>query len=118
MPDGSASGERRITVSESAARRIAFLKTQEDAASAFLRIAVSGGGCSGFQYGFSFDDARQDGDIAFERDGVEVVVDDVSLDLLAGAEIDFVEDMMGASFQIRNPNAASSCGCGNSFSVA
>ena len=118
MPDGSASGERRITVSESAARRIAFLKTQEDAATAFLRIAVSGGGCSGFQYGFSFDDARQDGDVAFERDGIEVVVDDVSLDLLAGAEIDFVEDMMGASFQIKNPNAASSCGCGNSFSVA
>src|SRR5258708_17992922 len=118
MPDGSVSGERRITVSESAARRIAFLKTQEDAAAAFLRIAVSGGGCSGFQYGFSFDDSRQDGDVAFERDGIEVVVDEVSLELLAGAEIDFVEDMMGASFQIKNPNAASSCGCGNSFSVA
>jgi iron-sulfur cluster insertion protein len=118
MPDGSASVERRITVSESAARRIAVLKIQEDAASAFLRISVSGGGCSGFQYGFSFDDARQDGDVAFARDGIEVVVDEVSLDLLAGAEIDFVEDMMGASFQIKNPNAASSCGCGNSFSVA
>lgn len=119
MPeDGTALGERRIVVSESAARRIAFLRTQEDATDAFLRIAVSGGGCSGFQYGFSFDDSRQDGDVVFERDGVQVVVDDVSLDLLSGAEIDFVEDMMGASFQIKNPNAASSCGCGNSFSVA
>jgi len=119
MPDdGTAIGERRIVISESAARRVAFLKTQEDAADAFLRIAVSGGGCSGFQYGFSFDEQRQDGDVVFERDGVQVVVDDVSLDLLNGAEIDFVEDMMGASFQIKNPNAASSCGCGNSFSIA
>src|SRR6266849_5508265 len=117
MPDGSVSGERRITVRESAARRIAFLKTQEDAADAFLRVSVSGGGCSGFQYGFSFDDTRQDGDVVFERDGVQVIVDDTSLDLLNGAEIDFVEDMMGAAFQIKNPNAASSCGCGNSFSV-
>jgi iron-sulfur cluster insertion protein len=118
MPDdGTPVSERRIVVSENAARRIAFLKVQEDAKDAFLRIAVSGGGCSGFQYGFSFDDSRQDGDVVFERDGVQVVVDDVSLDLLAGAEIDFVEDMMGASFQIKNPNAASSCGCGNSFSV-
>jgi len=119
MPDdGTPVGERRIIVSENAARRIAALKVQESAEGAFLRIAVSGGGCSGFQYGFSFDDTRQEGDVVFARDGVEVVVDEVSLDLLAGAEIDFVEDMMGASFQIKNPNAASSCGCGNSFSIA
>jgi iron-sulfur cluster insertion protein len=118
MPEGGTTVERRVGVSESAARRIAFLKAQEDAAGAFLRVSVSGGGCSGFQYGFSFDDARQDGDVVFERDGVQVVVDDTSLDLLNGAEIDFVEDMMGAAFQIKNPNAASSCGCGNSFSVA
>ncbi len=110
--------ERRVVLSESAARRINILKEQEHAANALLRIAVSGGGCSGFQYGFSFDDQRNDDDFVFERDGVGVVVDQVSLDLLAGAEIDFVEDLMGASFQIRNPNAASSCGCGNSFSIA
>jgi iron-sulfur cluster insertion protein len=116
--DGSTVPERRIAISESAAKRVAFLREQENATDAFLRIAVSGGGCSGFQYGFSFDDARQDGDQVFERDGVQVVVDDASLDLLNGAEIDFVEDMMGASFQIKNPNAASACGCGNSFSVA
>ena len=109
--------ERRIVVTENAARRIAVLRTQEQAENAFLRIAVSGGGCSGFQYGFSFDDQRNDDDVLFERDGVTVVVDDVSLGLLNGAEVDFVEDLMGASFQVRNPNAASSCGCGNSFSI-
>jgi iron-sulfur cluster insertion protein len=107
-----------VTLTESAARRIAVLKTQEQTPNAFLRLAVSGGGCSGFQYGFSFDDERREGDLAFARDGVELVVDDVSLELVQGAEIDFVEDMMGAYFQVRNPNAASSCGCGNSFSVA
>jgi iron-sulfur cluster insertion protein len=90
---------------------------QEGTSEAFLRIAVSGGGCSGFQYGFTFDDRTNADDRVFERDGVRVVVDDTSLDLLNGAEIDFVEDMMGAAFQVRNPNAASSCGCGNSFSI-
>jgi iron-sulfur cluster insertion protein len=109
--------ERQIALTESAVRRIASLKAQEQAENAFLRIAVSGGGCSGFQYGFTFDDQRNEDDVVFERDGVAVVVDDVSLGLLSGAEIDFVEDLMGASFQIRNPNAASSCGCGNSFSI-
>jgi iron-sulfur cluster insertion protein len=109
--------ERRILLTENAARQIAFLKAQENAEDAFLRIAVSGGGCSGFQYGFSFDDQRNEDDVVFERDGIGVVVDEVSLDLLNGAEIDFIEDLMGASFQIRNPNAASSCGCGNSFSI-
>ena len=113
----AATGGRSIVVTESAARRITALKQQEDAEGAFLRIAVSGGGCSGFQYGLSFDAQRNPDDFVFERDGVEVVVDDVSLDLLNGAEIDFVEDLMGASFQIKNPNAASSCGCGNSFSI-
>ena len=111
-------GERAITVTESAAKRIAVLREQEQVGGALLRIAVSGGGCSGFQYGLSFDDQTNPDDRVFARDGVGVVVDDVSLDLLNGAEVDFVEDLMGASFQIRNPNAASSCGCGNSFSIA
>src|SRR5438445_7789636 len=108
---------RRIVITDGAVRRIAALKVQEAAEGAFLRIAVSGGGCSGFQYGLSFDDQRNPDDFVFARDDVAVIVDDVSLDLLNGAEIDFVEDLMGASFQIRNPNAASSCGCGNSFSI-
>ena len=111
-------GERHITVTAAAARRIAVLKQQEHAEGAFLRIAVSGGGCSGFQYGLSFDAQRNPDDREFARDGIAVVVDEVSLDLMNGAEIDFVEDLMGASFQIKNPNAASSCGCGNSFSIA
>ena len=110
--------ERRITLTESAARRIAVLREQEQVGDANLRIAVSGGGCSGFQYGLSFDDRTNPDDRVFERDGVGVVVDEVSLDLLAGAEVDFVEDLMGAAFRINNPNAASSCGCGNSFSIA
>ena len=109
--------ERHVVLTETAARRIAILKAQENAEDAFLRIAVSGGGCSGFQYGLSFDDQRNEDDFVFERDGVGIVVDEVSLGLLNGAEVDFVEDLMGASFQIRNPNAASSCGCGNSFSI-
>jgi iron-sulfur cluster insertion protein len=110
--------ERGITLTESAAKRITFLREQEQVGSANLRIAVSGGGCSGFQYGLSFDDQTNSDDRVFERDGVGVVIDQVSLDLLNGAEVDFVEDLMGAAFRINNPNAASSCGCGNSFSIA
>ncbi|MBM3601824.1 MAG: iron-sulfur cluster insertion protein ErpA [Alphaproteobacteria bacterium] len=109
---------RSVSLSQSAARRIATLMQQEqNGPEMMLRVSVSGGGCSGFQYGFSFDDAKGDDDRVFERDGIRVVIDDTSLDLLAGAEIDFVEDLVGASFQIRNPNAKTSCGCGNSFSV-
>jgi iron-sulfur cluster insertion protein len=114
----SEAGERSITVTESAAKRIAFLREQEQVGDANLRIAVSGGGCSGFQYGMSFDDQTNPDDRIFERDGIGIVIDDVSLDLLNGAEVDFVEDLMGAAFRINNPNAASSCGCGNSFSIA
>ncbi len=114
---GSIPPEAGVSLSESAARRVAELKRLENVPNAFLRLAVSGGGCSGFQYGFSFDDSRQPDDFVFARDGVELVIDAVSLELVKGAEVDFVEDMMGASFQVKNPNAASSCGCGNSFSV-
>jgi iron-sulfur cluster insertion protein len=119
MPEGSApDAPMQVTLTASAAKRVAALKLQEKAPDAFLRLAVSGGGCSGFQYAFSFDAAKNGDDSVFERDGVALVIDEVSLELVKGAEIDFVEDMMGASFQVRNPNAASSCGCGNSFSVA
>jgi iron-sulfur cluster insertion protein len=115
MADG---GEQaRVSLSASAARRVAELKKQENMLNSFLRLTVSGGGCSGFQYGFSFDEQRQDDDVVVERDGVQLVVDAVSLELVQGAEVDFVEDMMGAAFQVKNPNAASSCGCGNSFSI-
>jgi iron-sulfur cluster insertion protein len=113
----AAGGARAVALSKSAARRVAELREAEGDEALMLRITVSGGGCSGFQYGFSFDRDRATDDHVFERDGVRLVVDDVSLDLLAGSEVDFVEDLMGASFQIRNPNATSSCGCGASFAV-
>ncbi len=109
---------RQILISASAAKRVAELIAQESRPGLMLRVSVSGGGCSGFQYGFSFDNARVPDDRVFERDGVALVIDDASLDLLSGSEIDFVEDLIGASFQVRNPNATSSCGCGNSFAVA
>ena len=119
MPVGQTTpSPAQVALTANAAKRVAALKIQEMAPDAFLRLAVSGGGCSGFQYNFSFDKSRKADDLAFERDGVILIIDEVSLDLVKGAEIDFVEDMMGASFQVRNPNAASSCGCGNSFSVA
>ncbi len=106
-----------FAVTDAAARRIAFILTQEEHKGMMLRIAVSGGGCSGFQYGFTFDDRAAAGDLLVEREGAKVVIDETSLELLAGAQIDYVEDMIGASFQIKNPVAKSSCGCGNSFSV-
>ena len=117
MNDMSPVPERQVSLSDSAAKRIASLIQQEGDASLMLRLSVSGGGCSGFQYGFTFDNAVQPDDHLFARDGVKVVIDDTSLDLLSGAEIDFVEDLVGASFQVKNPNAKSSCGCGSSFSV-
>ena len=117
MAEGGTTTAPHVSLTESAAKRIAELKVQENVPDAFLRLAVSGGGCSGFQYGFSFDDQRHEDDILFERDGVGLLVDTTSLELVGGAEIDFVEDLMGASFQVRNPNASSSCGCGKSFAI-
>jgi iron-sulfur cluster insertion protein len=108
---------REVSLTAAAARRIGVLAAAEGNPGLMLRLAVSGGGCSGFQYGFSFDDTRNEDDLVFERDGVKLLVDQTSIDLLGGAEIDFVEDLVGSSFQVRNPNASSSCGCGSSFSV-
>lgn len=104
-----------VTISASAARRLtAILKGEEGAA---LRISVKGGGCSGFQYVYDVDRTRAADDTVITRDGATVVIDPVSLDLMKGSEVDFVDDLMGQSFQIRNPNAVASCGCGVSFSV-
>ncbi|MBI3710119.1 MAG: iron-sulfur cluster insertion protein ErpA [Proteobacteria bacterium] len=108
---------RKVELTESAVKRIASILTQEEHKGMMLRVSVSGGGCSGFQYGFTFDDTKNDVDLVIERDGAVVLIDDVSLDLLNGAQIDYVEDMIGASFAIKNPQAKTSCGCGNSFSV-
>ena len=104
-------------ITENAAKRIAALRDAEGNDALMLRITVSGGGCSGFQYGFDFDDTVNDDDRVFERDGVKVVVDDVSLDFLVKAQVDFKEDLIGSYFAIENPNATSSCGCGTSFSI-
>jgi iron-sulfur cluster assembly accessory protein len=105
-----------VTVSARAAKRIAeILKSEPQPV--MLRVAVTGGGCSGFQYNFALDDSRLDEDLVIERDGATVLIDPVSLDFLKGAEIDFVDDLIGASFKINNPNATSSCGCGTSFAV-
>jgi iron-sulfur cluster insertion protein len=108
--------ETSFSVSESAAKRIAFLASQE-AKPVMMRVAVLGGGCSGFQYNFSFEEKPNDDDLMIERDGAAVLVDSTSLEFLKGSELDYVVEMVGSSFQVKNPNATSSCGCGNSFSV-
>jgi iron-sulfur cluster insertion protein len=106
-----------VAVSESAARRVAALIAAEGRPGVKLRVSVSGGGCSGFQYGFALDDKDDEGDVLVERDGAAVVVDGMSLMYVLGAEIDFVEDLSGSYFRVKNPNAASSCGCGSSFAI-
>ena len=105
-----------VTLSERAARRIASILAKEPQGTA-LRVSVSGGGCSGFQYGFDLDSERGDDDLVVERSGAVVLIDSVSLPFVDGSEIDFVDDLIGQSFQIRNPNATASCGCGTSFSI-
>ena len=105
-----------ITLTGRAAARIRELLVAEPGKTA-LRIAVNGGGCSGFQYDFQLAEAPSPEDLVIERDGVMAVIDSVSQDFLKGSEIDFVDDLMGQSFRIRNPNATASCGCGTSFSI-
>jgi iron-sulfur cluster insertion protein len=105
-----------VTLSDRAARRIVQILKAEGQPVA-LRLAVTGGGCSGFQYNFALDDAQLDDDLVVEKDGAKVLIDPVSLDFLAGAEIDFTDDLIGQAFKVNNPNATSSCGCGTSFSV-
>ena len=106
-----------VTVSARAARRIAAILAGRRPSHALLRLAVTGGGCSGFQYNFALDETRMDDDLVVEEDGAKVLIDPVSLDFLAGAEIDFTDDLIGQAFKVNNPNATASCGCGTSFSV-
>jgi iron-sulfur cluster insertion protein len=105
------------TLSESAARRVTTLKTRQGNPDLLLRLSVDGGGCSGFQYKFGFDTMARVDDLVVERDGVQMVVDAVSLPFLDGAVVDYVETLGAAAFQVKNPSASSSCGCGSSFSV-
>jgi iron-sulfur cluster insertion protein len=110
-------GDRAVTISDSAAKRVLVLRGLEGDDSLMLRITVSGGGCSGFQYGFTFDENFEDGDTRVQNGGVTLLIDPMSIQYLAGAEIDYREDIEGAQFVIRNPNAATTCGCGSSFSM-
>ena len=107
-----------LRLTENAAQKILSLIQEESNPASFkFRIMVSGGGCAGFQYSFSLDDVSRDDDHIFQDKGVTIVIDEASIPFLEGVEIDYVEELIGASFQVKNPNASSSCGCGNSFSL-
>ena len=106
-----------LVFSDSAARKVKQLIEEEGNPGLKLRVFVTGGGCSGFQYGFTFDEARAEDDFALDKEGVTLLVDPLSLQYLAGAEIDYSESLSGAQFVIRNPNAKTTCGCGSSFSI-
>jgi iron-sulfur cluster assembly accessory protein len=105
-----------ISVTERATKRVAEILSKEPPGAMF-RVSVSGGGCSGFQYGFAIDQSRGEDDIVLGRDGVTVLIDSVSAEYMAGSEVDFVTDLMGQSFRITNPLAKASCGCGTSFTI-
>ena len=105
-----------VTVTERAARRIAEIAAGEPA-TPLLRVSVEGGGCSGFQYKFDVERAQAEDDLVIARDSAVVLVDPASVPFLAGSEVDFVDDLIGASFRVVNPNATASCGCGTSFSI-
>ncbi len=105
-----------MTLSPSAAARVAMIAAKQGKP-AMLRLSVEGGGCSGFQYKFELAELPEADDLVVERDGVQLLVDAVSLDLLSGSEVDYVESLGGAAFKVTNPNAASGCGCGSSFAI-
>jgi iron-sulfur cluster assembly accessory protein len=105
-----------ITVTERAARKIGEILRREPAGT-MLRVSVEGGGCSGFQYKFDTERAKADDDVVIERSGATVLIDPVSVNYMAGAEIDFVDDLIGSAFKVNNPQATASCGCGTSFAL-
>ncbi|UXM93932.1 iron-sulfur cluster insertion protein ErpA [Bartonella sp. HY329] len=105
-----------VAVSDSAAKRINLILAKEPDKTA-LRISVEGGGCSGFSYKYELVDAQNEDDFVIEKNGAQILIDSISLPFIEGSEIDFVDDLMGQAFQINNPNAVSSCGCGTSFSI-
>lgn len=106
-----------LTVTENAARRVRRIIEAEGQPDLRLRVSVSGGGCSGFQYGFALDSSSEPDDVAIEKDGITVVVDGMSLMYVLGSKLDFVEDLTGSYFKVSNPNATASCGCGTSFAI-
>lgn len=106
-----------LQFSDAAASKVKELLAEENNPDLKLRVYISGGGCSGFQYGFSFDETVQEGDLGVDKAGVTLIVDPMSYQYLMGAEVDYEESLKGAQFLIRNPNAATTCGCGSSFSI-
>ena len=116
MPDTAYATTGKFSLTDAAAARISAM-LQGEAEGSFFRVAVNGGGCSGFQYEFSIDSTRHEDDLEFNSHGVSVVIDEMSLELVDQAELDFVQNLMGAYFAVNNPNATASCGCGTSFSV-
>jgi len=114
---GGAAAPSPLVFTDAAATKVSELIQEEDNPNLKLRVFISGGGCSGFQYGFTFDENIEDGDSRVENQGVTLIVDPMSVQYLMGAEIDYTEDLSGAQFVIRNPNASSTCGCGQSFTA-
>lgn len=106
-----------ITVTEAASRKVKQLVDEEQNDQLKLRVFVTGGGCSGFQYGFTFDEKQNDNDMAIEQDGVKIVIDALSFQYLMGSEVDYTEGLQGSRFIISNPQAKTTCGCGSSFSI-
>ena len=106
-----------VTLTDIAAQKISGLLSDEEHAGAGLRVAVRGGGCSGFQYQLALDEARE-GDKVFEHDGIRILVDEMSMRYVDGSTVDYTESLMGAGFQVNNPNVVAACGCGSSFRVA
>ncbi|MGH8042261.1 MAG: iron-sulfur cluster insertion protein ErpA [Rudaea sp.] len=116
-PDYRTALDTPLVFTDAAAHKVRELIAEEDNPSLNLRVYISGGGCSGFQYGFTFDETRAEDDLAVVKDGVTLIVDPLSLQYLMGAEVDYTENLHGAQFVIRNPNAKTTCGCGSSFAV-
>ncbi len=106
-----------VEVTDAAVHKVQTLLTEEENPDLKLRVFVTGGGCSGFQYGFSFDEKTNDGDLLIKKDGVSVVIDPLSIQYLMGSKVDYTEGLQGARFIIENPNATTTCGCGSSFSI-
>lgn len=115
--DVQSTEDKGFSLTESAAKRITELLKKEDDRNARLRVSVDGGGCSGFQYNFGFDSAENNDDTVIEKSGAQVVVDNVSMEFLSGSVLDYVDTLGASHFEVKNPNAKASCGCGNSFSV-
>ncbi|BAN69896.1 iron-sulfur cluster insertion protein ErpA [endosymbiont of unidentified scaly snail isolate Monju] len=117
MSEAAQQSEAPLVFTSAAAKKVADLIAEEGNPDLMLRIYVQGGGCSGFQYGFTFDENINEGDEVVETDGVKLLIDPMSIQYLMGAEVDYTEGLQGAQFVIRNPNASTTCGCGSSFSV-